>query len=247
MRYMVSYMAVCERLYTALDLCRDTKKADAHNSLDAGAAYFTGLSEGEEDGGTYDGVLLYMLANRMCVQFNTCSTISNNAQANEKIISLLYAAQGEIDVGACDSLAKTVKDIENALIVPLIQSTLYIALENDLFLSQLVEADYLLPEGYVVAQSVLPLIHDVDSSAANDIAQVLVEGFPRTQINAANHLKVFRAMQRAVPKMKGLDCEMIGTIAGVSFCEGAALATSSGEHRVAHSIGLSIILLLLII
>ena len=244
---MVSYMAVCERLYTALDFCRDKKKVDAHNSLDAGAAYFIGFSEGEIDGGTYDGVLLYMLAKRMCVQFNTCSTTSNNAQSNEKIISLLYAAQGEIDVGACDSLAKTIKDIENALTVPLIQSTLYIALENDLFLSQLVDADYLLPEGYVVAQSVLPLIHDVDSSAANDIAQVMVEGFPRTQANAGNHLRVFRAMQRAIPKMKGLDCEMVGTIAGVSFCEGAPLASSSRLNHATRSIGLGMIVFLLVI
>jgi hypothetical protein len=237
MRYMVTYMAVLESLYTSLDLCRDSQKPEAHESLDEAAAYFVGSLEGEEDGGTYDGVLLFMLANRMCVHFGTCST-SNIAQSNEKIISLLYAAQGEIDVGACDSLAKTVKGIENALTVPLIQGTLYTALENDLYLSKVVQAEDLLPEGYALAQSVLPLIHDVDSSAASDIADVMVKGFPKTQnlAKAGNHAKVFRAMQAVIPKMNGLDCTMVGTIAGVSFCSGAELASNSGvQHTSWHS------------
>ena len=227
MRYTVTYMAVLEKLYTAVDLCRDTKTSEAHDSLDAAAAYYSGSSEGEDDGGTYDGILLYMLANRMCVHFGTCSS-SNNAEVNEKIVSLLYAAQGEIDVGACDSLAKTVKGIENALTVPLIQGTLFTALENDLYLSGIIEAEDLLPEGYVLAQSVLPLIHDVDSSAASDIADVMVV-FPRPEniLVASNHAKVFRAFQVAIPKMKGLDCSMIGAIAGVSFCPGAAIATDA--------------------
>lgn len=238
MRYMVTFMTVLENLYTSLDLCRDTKKSEAHEALDAAAAYFAGSSEGEEDGGTYDGILLHMLANRMCVHFGTCSSSRNNSEVNEKIVSLLYAAQGEIDVGACDSLAKTVKGIENALTVPLIQSTLFAALENDLYLSGIVEAEDLLAEGYVLALSILPLIHDADSSAASDIADVMVM-FPRPENIrvAANHAKVFRAIQVALPKMKGLDCSMIGEIAGVSFCPGAAVATASGtSYATSHYI-----------
>ena len=236
MRYMVTYMAALEQLYTSLDLCRDSQKLDAHTALDAAAAYFIGSSEGEEEGGTYDGSLLYMLANRMCVHFDTCSSY-NNADVNEKVVSLFYAAQGEIDVGACDSLDKTVKRIEGALTIPLIQGTLFAALENDLFISKVVAAVDLLPEGYTLAQSILPLIHDVDSSAAFDIADVMVKGYPRTQnLNkAANHGKVFRAMQVAIPKMKDVDCTMVGSIAGVSFCPGAAIATeSSASHATAR-------------
>jgi hypothetical protein len=242
MRYMVTYMAILEKLYTSLDLCRDSQNSDAQDSLDAAAAYFVGLSEGAKDGGTYDGSLLFMLANRLCAHFGTCST-SSNAEVNENIISLFYAAQGEIDVGACDSLANTVERIENILTVPLIQGTLFIALENDLFKSKVVEAEDLLPEGYVLAKSILPLIHDVDSSAASDIADVMIKGFPRTQYSheAANHAKVFRAIQVAIPKMTGLDCSMIGTIAGVSFCSGPVSATNAGSN---HSILNSILVLL---
>jgi hypothetical protein len=42
-------------------------------------------------------------------------------------------------------------------------------------------------------------------------------------------------MQTAVPKMKGLDCNLVGSIAGVSFCQGAAAAgESSGNHSTLH-------------
>ncbi|KAL7522638.1 hypothetical protein ACHAWX_007338 [Stephanocyclus meneghinianus] len=222
MRYMVMYMAALEKLYATINLCRDSNKPEAYESLDAAAAFIIGRSEGEEDGGSYDGVLLFMLANRMCVHFKTCSP-SNNAESNERIISLFYAAQGEIAVGACDSLDKTIRGIENALVIPLIQGTLFTALQNDLFTKKVVDAEDYLPEGQVLAQCVLPLVHDVDSSAAKDIESVMVTGFP-------NHEKVFRAMQSAIPKMKGLDCTMVGTLAGVSFCPGVASTSNSGSR-----------------
>jgi hypothetical protein len=215
-------MAALEKLYATINLCRDSDKLEAYESLDAAAAFIIGSSEGEEDGGSYDGVLLFMLANRMCVHFKTCSP-SNNAESNERIISLLYAAQGEIAVGACDSLDKTIRGIENALVIPLIQGTLFTALQNDLFTKKVIDAEDYLPEGQVLAQCVLPLVHDADSSAAKDIESVMVTGFP-------NHEKVFHAMQTAIPKMKGLDCAMVGTLAGVSFCPGAASASYSGSR-----------------
>eukprot|EP00804_Cyclotella_cryptica_P018112 CCRYP_005898-RB/>CCRYP_005898-RB protein AED:0.02 eAED:0.02 QI:1433/1/1/1/0.93/0.88/17/82/2547 len=221
MRYMVTYMAALEKLYTTINLCTDSNKSEAYESLDAAAAYIIGSSEGTQDGGSYDGVLLFMLAKRLCVHFKTCSS-SNNAESNERIISLLYAAQGEIDVGACDSLAKTVRGIENTLVIPLIQGTLFTALQNDLFINKVIDAGDYLAEGQVLAQCILPLIHDVDPSAANDIESVMVDGFP-------NHAKVFRAMGIAIPKMKGLDCNMVGILNGISFCSGAE-TTNSGPH-----------------
>lgn len=232
---MVTHMAVLEKLYSSVDLCRDPlSKTEAYESLDAAAAYFIGFAEGEEDGGTYDGVLLYGLAKRMCVMFDTCSSTNNNAESNERIISLLYAAQGELDVGACDSLANTIKGIENSLVIPLIQATLYASRENELYVKKKDKyAIELFSEGYALSLSILPLINNADISAARDIAKVMVNGFPGDKV--ADHTKVFRAMQVAIPKMKDLDCEMVGTLDGVSFCEGAADVRSSGVlSRASH-------------
>lgn len=94
----MSHMAILEKIYSALDFCKQNNKEYATSAFDAASAYFIGSMEGEEDGGSFDGTLLFMLAKRMCVQFGTCSA-SSNASINEHIVSLFYAGQGEIEAG----------------------------------------------------------------------------------------------------------------------------------------------------
>lgn len=99
MRYTVTFMAVLEKLYSALNSCRQGGSAeDGAKNLDIAVAYYVGSLEGEDVGGSYDGSLIYMLAKRMCVHFNTC-TPSNNAMVNELITSLFYTGQGEVETG----------------------------------------------------------------------------------------------------------------------------------------------------
>lgn len=251
LKYMVTHMAVLEKIYSALGSCKRNSRIDGGNQLDTAAGYFIGSLEGKEDGGSFDGQLIFMLAKRMCVQFQTCSP-SNNAEVNERIINLFYAAQGEIETGvstditqyifglrhgnpsliqlsfavvlkqACESLEKTIGKIENAMIVPLIQATLVSALENEFYFEQGVpEAAEFYPEGYVLAQSILPLVNQVDQTAARDIEDVMVKGFPGPDhYKAADYPKVFRAVQTAVSKMAGVDCKQIGRLSGKGFCPG---------------------------
>lgn len=74
-----------------------------------------------------------------------------------------------------------------------------------------------------MAQSVLPIVANVDSSAAKDIASVMVDEFPNyTREKASNYVTVFSAMKRALSKMDGIDCKQIGTIGGQGFCPGDA-------------------------
>lgn len=97
MRYMVTYMAVLEKIYSALNSCRQGTD-DGSKNLDLAVAYYVGSLEGGDSGGSYDGSLIYMLAKRMCVHFQTCAS-SNNAMINEKIVRLFYTAQGEVETG----------------------------------------------------------------------------------------------------------------------------------------------------
>ena len=99
LKYMVTYMAILEKLYSAAYACKQGDKlslSGGSESLDVAAAYFVGSLEGKDDGGSFDGSLIHMLAKRMCVHFGTC-TSSNRAMINERIISLLYAGQGELE------------------------------------------------------------------------------------------------------------------------------------------------------
>lgn len=95
-KYMVTHMAILQRLYSAVKSCKDGNVNEGTTNLDTAAAYYIGSLEGTEDGGSFDGSLNFFLARRMCIYFDTCSQ-SNNALINERIISLFYSAQGELD------------------------------------------------------------------------------------------------------------------------------------------------------
>ena len=143
LRYMITFMAILEKIYLALDSCSNEEtRGKGATDLDMAIAYYMGSLEGKEDGGSYDGTLLHMLANRMCVNFGTCSE-NDNAVVNERIVSLVYTAQGELEVGvstlrtllymaaffsfaktniitflpqACEMMKRTVGEIKNVLI-----------------------------------------------------------------------------------------------------------------------------------
>lgn len=116
---------------------------------------------------------------------------------------------------ACDALGKTVKKIESTMLVPLIQGTIFVANEN-------VDGVGYYPEGFVLAQAILPIIHDADQNAAVEISGAMVEGFPDPDISAvAQPAKVFRAVQAAIAKLDGINCNDVGTIHGSNFCPGA--------------------------
>jgi hypothetical protein len=99
LRYMVTFMAILEKVYLALKSCSNEEtRGEGAKDLDIAIAYYTGSLEGKDDGGSYDGTLIHMLANRMCVHFGTCSD-ANNAVINERIMSLVYAGQGQLEMG----------------------------------------------------------------------------------------------------------------------------------------------------
>jgi len=220
LRYMVTHMSIQEKIHTAVEYCKSNDFDNAASALDSAVAYLIGSIEGEEDGGSYDGNLIYMLAKRMCVHFGTCAA-TNNAQVNEHIISLFYAGQGEVEAGACGSLSKTVNKIDAALLVPLIQGVIFASLENELYFEARTTSEGLFPEGYVLSQSILPIINDALPSAAKDIQSVMVDGFPnQTSPAAANHMKVILAIRDAL-RYTAVDCDQVGSIAGVNVCTGA--------------------------
>lgn len=82
-----------------------------------------------------------------------------------------------------------------------------------------------------MAQSILPIIANVDSDAANEIKSVMVDEFPSpTHETGSNHAAVFAAFKRAISKMDGVDCKQIGSIGGQGFCPGDADPTSSSTR-----------------
>lgn len=117
-------MAILEKLYSTVKSCKEDNRVEGAASLDIAAGYFVGSMEGKNEGGSFDGGLLFMLAKRMCgehcltcttncllgltrsfslfcffaVHFGTC-TQSYNARINERILSFFYTMQGEVETG----------------------------------------------------------------------------------------------------------------------------------------------------
>merc|ERR1712087_513752 len=227
MGYMLTYMATLEKLYSSVRACNEDEKEEAALNLDLAAGYFVGSLEGKEDGGTFDGDLIFMLAKRMCVHFGTC-TVSNQARINERMISLLYASHSEVEAGACEALERTVTEIQHSMVVPLIQGLLVSAEENERYSDQNVGAEFY-PEGFALAQSILPIVDDVDHLSALSIADEMVVGFPPNEVST-DFDKVHGAVQVALSKMDGVDCSEIGSLGGKGFCPG----DSAGSHAPPH-------------
>ena len=81
LKYMLTYMATLEKLYSSVQSCQEGNKKEGALNLDLAAGYFIGSLEGKDDGGSFDGNLIFMLAKRMCVHFGTC-TSSNHAMVS---------------------------------------------------------------------------------------------------------------------------------------------------------------------
>ena len=124
------------------------------------------------------------------------------------------------------------KEIENAIAVPLIQGAFVSAKENERYSQQLAAAEFY-PEGYALAQSILPLIDDVDHASALDVADVMVAGFP-SNVGSNDANKVRQAVEKALPKMNGVDCSQVGSLDRKGFCPGDVVLLG-GLNQAPHS------------
>ena len=131
---------------------------------------------------------------------------------------------------ACEPLWRTVSEIENALIVPLIQGVLFSARQNELAFNTLAVQEYY-PEGYALAQTIIPIIDAKDTSAAANIKNVMVSSFPSQSSDKGSNDsdKVHRALKSAISKMEGVDCSQIGSLGGYGFCEGDGESANSAS------------------
>ena len=119
-------MAILEKLYSTVKSCKEDNRVEGAATLDIAAGYFVGSMEGKDEGGSFDGGLIFMLAKRMCGEHClTCtttncllgltrsslssplffrsslwySTQSYNGRINERILSFFYTMQGEVETG----------------------------------------------------------------------------------------------------------------------------------------------------
>jgi hypothetical protein len=139
---------------------------------DQAVAYYTGSLESENGAG--EGILLYDLADRMCVLFRTCGEDATldvgTSYVNNKVIEEFTMGQGLIMKRECDSARASKERIVQFMTIPLIQSTLGLAYMREFYPTATKDegaSDEV--RGAVFAATVLPIVDHCNQKDATHI------------------------------------------------------------------------------
>jgi hypothetical protein len=203
------YMWVSLELEDALASCQDycdekECSMDAVRSWDKAVAYMAGSLEGPD--GLGQGVFLYGLADKQCVNFKTCGDLADanegTAHTNIELIRQFEAGVRHLLTGKCSAARDNKKRIEQLMAVPLIQSTLRYAYINEFEVDAGDQED---AQGATFAAAILPLIHFCDPDDAQRIYDEMKIGTGR----ATSYVAVKGSLERNYPCL-GLRCGDVG-------------------------------------
>lgn len=217
--YQIMYMYALAEMADAINDCQSKDALDnvgGVHSWDEVVAFLIGSLEGPTAGGspdTDDGQLMWNLSNKRAFQFQT-ENDEGYSTTNSELEDLLFAGEGELNAFACASLKKTVSRIQHLLLIPVIQSTLRYAVENEKLSESNLEKT--VAEGETFALSVLPIIKSYDESAAQVIAENMVvqQGVKPVRDGAQ---VVADAFYEALDEF-GISCLFVGASSQVDAC-----------------------------
>ena len=219
--YQIMYMYALAEMADAITDCKSKDPLDnvgSVHSWDEVAAYLIGSLEGPTEGGspdTEDGQLMWNLANKRAFQFQTVNE-EGYSKTNSELEHLLFAGRGQLDAFDCDNLSKTVTRMQHLLLIPVIQSTLRYAVENEK-LNDSSAGDATLAEGETFALSVLPIIKSYDETAAQVIQEnmVIQSGVKPVRDGAQ---VVANGFYEALDEF-GISCVFVGASSQVDACQ----------------------------
>lgn len=217
--YQIMYMYVLAEMADAVKDCQSKDALDnvgGVHSWDEVAAFLIGSLEGPTEGGSPDvddGQLLWNLANKRAFQFQTVND-EGYSKTNSEIEDLLFAGGGELDAFDCESLSKTVSRLQHHLLIPVIQSTLRYAAENEKLSES--NLDKTVAEGEAFALSVLPVIKSYDEPAAQVISENMVVQAGVKPVRDGAQV-VADAFYEALDEF-GISCTYVGASGQVDAC-----------------------------
>jgi hypothetical protein len=167
--FQVLYLHLLAQINDAVNNCRNIDEDgeyDLTHPWDEVAALLIGSLEGMDEGGSsdvQDGQLIWGLSTRRGFQFQTLNG-QGYAQANSQLEDLLFAGKGELDALECDMLEKTADKIKQLSFVPLMQSVLRYAIQNEKLSADSGSRDLALAE--VFALAIIPVVQMFDPESA---------------------------------------------------------------------------------
>jgi hypothetical protein len=207
--YMNVGMYVIRELEDSLDDCEKGCSTadcndDAVHALDEAVAFYTG--ELTDDNSI--GKLVYALAEKRCIDFNTCGKDGDSTEGKAKVNFEIFAdfdrMQTALRAKECGS-ARTIKEsIARQLFVPMIQGTLRYAYITGVQPAATQKAE---AEGAAFAAAVLPMVH----SCNKDDAQTIYDNMKTGQANTADFNAVKKAFENNYDCL-GITCKDVGGV-----------------------------------
>ena len=217
--FMVLYMHLIAQVNDAVNHCKGSESEgeyDLTNPWDEVAALLIGSLEGTLEGGSADvedGQLLWSLAGRRAFQFQSLNG-DGYAKVNERLDDLLYAGKGEIDAMGCTAFENTVEQLKVLTLVPLIQSVLRYAIQNQEVSASSDSADLALGEVYALA--ILPIMEATDPSSAAIVRENMIyqDGIQPTRDGPQAVADAMGGFAVAI----GLRCSLLGSTSQAKPC-----------------------------
>jgi hypothetical protein len=218
--FMVLYLHLISQIHDAVNHCKGTADGgeyDLTHPWDEVAALLIGSLEGTEEGGSsdgQDGQLIWGLNTRRGFQFQTLNG-KGYAKVNSQLEDLLFAGKGEIDALECSAFEKTAERVKQMTLVPIMQSVLRYAIQNEKLDDSSDSEDLALGETYALA--LIPIIQMVDPEAAAILEENMVyqNGIPpvRDGVQA-----VANAIGSATVD-QGVRCSLLGSTPEANPCK----------------------------
>ncbi len=219
--FQITYMYAWSELEDALQDClRGNKLANDGNlnSWDEVAALYIGSLEGPNAGGSVDledGQLFWNLANQRAFQFQTVAD-GGFSQADSNMEDFLFAGKGELDALDCVNLAKTVNQIKFLVVIPIIQSALRYAIQNNGKSASLQDSGFAFGEVFTLA--VLPILAQYDPASAQVIAENMVVQEGDTLVQSGPQ-EVANAFAAVAATNLHIHCGALGYTSQVNPCQ----------------------------
>jgi hypothetical protein len=209
--FMVLYLHLIAQINDAVSLCKGADSEaeyDLTHPWDEVAALLIGSLEGTQEGGSSDvedGQFLWSLASRRAFQFQSINN-EGYAKVNSQLEDLLYAGKGEIDAMECTSFEKTAEQIKLLTMVPIMQSVMRYAIQNEQLPTTSDSADLALGETFALA--IIPIMEAIDPSASAIIQENMIfqNGIQPTRDGAQAVADAIGSFAVA----SGLRCSLLG-------------------------------------
>ena len=175
--FMVLYLHLIAEINDAVNQCKGIAsdgEYDLTHPWDEVAALLIGSLEGTTESGSSDledGQLIWGLASRRAFQFQDLNN-EGVAQVDSRLLDLLYAGRGEIDASECTSLEKTAEQIKLISMVPIMQSIMRYAIQNEKQSGMPGSADVALGEIYALA--IVPIMEGTDPAASATVRENMI-------------------------------------------------------------------------